>query len=282
MTTLIKTTQEIKSVLSESRRPVGFVPTMGALHAGHVSLISAAKRECKTTVVSVFVNPLQFGPNEDYEDYPRDLDNDLKICERNEVDFVFAPTQDEIYPANTLMQKPIKSPLELTKILCGRTRPTHFEGVATVVYKLCNIVQSDHMYFGKKDLQQLYVVRWLAQEYNLPVVIKSCPIVREENGLACSSRNRYLSREEKDIAANLYKSLLLAKQNTKSGLFSVNEAILESIVFLSQFSQLRVEYFDARDKENLSEVKGDRTGDFYYLVAAKIGKVRLIDNVEVI
>lgn len=281
MTKLIKTTQEIKSILQSSKRSIGFVPTMGALHAGHVSLIKAARKECTTVVVSIFINPLQFGPNEDYKKYPRDLEADLKVCEENKVDIVFAPEKDEIFPGSSLDKEVILVPEGLGNILCGKTRIGHFNGVATVVYKLFNIISPDYAYFGEKDLQQLYIIKWLVNAYKLHVSIRSYPTVRELNGLACSSRNVFLSNEQKHIAASLYKSLKLAKQDTKTGIFTVSKAILESLVFLSQFPEVKVEYFEARDKARLDKVEDDKTKDFYYLACIKIGDVRLIDNIEV-
>ena len=281
MTVVIKTAQEVKEALCKRERPIGFVPTMGALHAGHVSLIKAARDECKTTIVSIFVNPLQFGPNEDYSKYPRDLLHDLKICEENNVDFIFVPEEKEIYPDSESKQKIILPPYQLSSILCGKTRPTHFQGVTTVMQNFFNIIESDYAYFGTKDLQQLYIVRWLVKEFNFHIFVRAVPIVREPNGLACSSRNRYLSSEEKDIASNIYQSLQLAKQNTRSGFFTVSKTTLESIVFLSRFPGIKVEYFEAKDKENLAKVDDYKTSGFYFLTAVKIGNVRLIDNIEI-
>lgn len=281
MTRLIKTTKEIKSILSVSKESVGLVPTMGALHAGHISLIKAARQECKTVVVYIFVNPLQFGPSEDFSKYPRDLDSDLKVCEENNVDILFAPNESEIYPDENSKKEIIHPPKELISILCGKTRIGHFEGVATVVYKFFKIIEPDYAYFGEKDLQQIYVIRWLVKEFDLNIQIRSCHIVREQSGLAYSSRNQYLSNKQKEIAANVFKSLKLAKQNSRSGIFTVSKAVLESLVFLSQFPDIKVEYFEARDKENLSKVDDSKTKDFYFLTACKIGDVRLIDNIEI-
>lgn len=280
MALLIKTIDDIKSELSKSSKPIGFVPTMGALHEGHISLIEAAKKQCITVVVSIFVNPLQFGPSEDFEKYPRDLENDLKICKENNVDIVFVPDENEIYPSCSDKEL-ICPPENISGILCGKTRKDHFSGVAIVIKKLFDIICPDIAYFGKKDLQQLYIINWLVQEYNLPVKIVSCPTMREKNGLALSSRNKYLTSGQKDIAANLYKSLKLAKENTKLGIFTVHKAIIESLIFLSQIPEIKVEYFEAMDKENLSEVSEEKTNNFYYLIAARVNGVRLIDNIEV-
>lgn len=282
MTSLIKSIQDIKNVIAKSQRPLALVPTMGSLHAGHISLIKTAKSECKTTIVYIFVNPLQFGPNEDFNEYPRDLTGDLKTCEENNVDFVFAPEISEVYPdTENAKNNAIHPPKELSNILCGKTRKNHFSGVATVVKRFIDIIEPDFIYFGEKDLQQLYVIKWLVKEFNLPVAIKSCPTVRELTGLAFSSRNKYLTPDEKNIAASLYKSLKLARENTRSGIFPLNKSILESLIFLSHFPEIKVEYFEARDKLNLAKVAEDTKHGFYYLVAAKIDKVRLIDNIEV-
>lgn len=281
MATLITTQEELKKILENTRRPIGYVPTMGALHEGHISLIKASTDECKTTIVSIFVNPLQFGPNEDFNSYPRNLENDLKICKENKVDFVFAPTEQEIYSDKESKNNLINPPSNLTSILCGKLRPNHFQGVATVVHKFFSLIQPDYAYFGEKDLQQLYIIRWLVNEYDMHIFIRACPIVREKNGLACSSRNEKLTIEQKEIASNLYKSLQLAKQNTRTGFFTASKTILESIVFLSQIPDLNVEYFEARDKDNLKKVNDNKTKGFYFLVAAKVNGVRLIDNIEV-
>ena len=281
MTTLVTQVNDIKNYLVNSKRELALVPTMGSLHAGHISLIKAARYDSKTVVVYIFINPLQFGPHEDFNIYPRDLDNDLKICEENNVDFVFAPGEKEIYPEKNIEQYIIHPPENLASDLCGRTRKSFFNGIATVLKRFFDIIQPDLAYFGEKDLQQMYVVRWLIMQYAMPIFLKPCPIIREENGLACSSRNVFLSSKEKAIASNIYKSLLLARKNIKSGIFTVSKAILESLVFLSQFPGIKVEYLEARDKNTFSKVDEDRTKGFYYLIAARVGNVRLIDNIEI-
>lgn len=279
MTILIKSVKDIKSVLAASERSIGFVPTMGALHAGHISLIKASKYDCKTTVVSIYVNPLQFAPEEDFQTYPRSLEADLKICKENNVDYIFAPDDSEIYPEGK--KDIIIPPSYLASDLCGKIRKNHFSGVVTIVKRLFEIVCPDYAYLGEKDLQQLYIVRWLVGEYRFPTFVSACPIVRESNGLACSSRNRNLNSNEIKVAENLYKSLLLARKNIRSGFFTVSKAILESLIFLSQFSEIKVEYLEARSKEGFNKIGNDKTSGFYLLIAAKVGKVRLIDNIEV-
>ncbi len=280
MATIIKSAKDITSVLAQSERSIGLVTTMGALHDGHISLIKASKFDCKTTVVSIYVNPLQFGPSEDFQTYPRDLKNDLKICEENNVDYVFVPDDNEIYPDDTKKDLTMP-PANLYSDLCGRTRTNHFSGVSTVVKRLFEVVQPDYSYFGEKDLQQLYIVRWLVKEFNLPIFVRACPTVRESNGLAFSSRNLNLSAKEKYIASNLYKALVMAKKNIRSGFFNVSKSILESLIFLSKFPEIKVEYFEARDKNDFNKVDDGKKEGFYFLIAAKVGKVRLIDNVEV-
>ena len=277
---LIKTVQEVKDLVVNCQRPLGFVPTMGALHAGHISLIKASVAECKTTLGSIFVNPLQFGPTEDFKIYPRDLQSDLRKCEENNVTVVFAPDENEIYPDLNYVER-ISPPKFLAEDLCGRTRKNFFYGIATVVKRLFDIVNPDIAYFGEKDLQQLYVIKWLVDEYKYNILVRPCSVVREKNGLACSSRNNYLTIEQKEIASNLYKSLHLARKNIKSGIFSPDQAVLESLVFLSRFSEIKVEYLEIRDKNDLKKASSGKTSRIYLLIAAKIGGVRLIDNIEI-
>lgn len=278
MTRLINTTKEIKNILHETKRPLGFVPTMGALHAGHISLIKNSKSENKTSLVSIYVNPLQFGEGEDLEKYPRDSEKDLKVCQEYNVDYIFAPSEDEMRVTES---EYITPPEESTFMLCGTARKNHFKGVATIVNKFFTLTNPDIAYFGEKDLQQLHIIRWLVNEFKIPVKISPCQIIRENSGLACSSRNNYLTKEQKNIAANIYKSLQLAKQNIRSGIFTLSETILESLIFLSQFKEIKIEYFEARDKNNLTKVNENQTRGFYFLIAVKIGNIRLIDNIEV-
>ena len=279
MTIVIKQVNDLKNVLAKAERSIGFVPTMGALHDGHISLIKAAELDCKTTVVSIFINPLQFGPTEDYEKYPRNLSDDLRICEENKVDFVFIPDEKEIYPSADF--KPIVPPERLASDLCGRTRENHFRGVATVVKRFFDIVCPDYAYFGEKDLQQLYLIRWLVKEFKLPIFIRAGLTIRESDGLACSSRNRYLTDRERKLAPVLYKSLVLAKRDVHSGIFTVNKAMLEGLISLAKYPEIKVEYFEARDKESFGKVDENKMKSFYFLIAARIGNVRLIDNIEV-
>ena len=205
---LINNIQEVKNNIKEWKKQgftIGLVPTMGALHAGHASLIKKAKETCDKVVVSVFVNPIQFGPNEDFDKYPRTLDNDKKICDELGADIVFAPTPKEMYGENNKL-----SNVDLTFVcpaykyvdcMCGKARPGHFDGVATVVLKLFNIASPDYAFFGQKDAQQLFILTKMVRDLNLDIKIVPCPIVREADGLALSSRNTYLSQEERQIAS---------------------------------------------------------------------------------
>lgn len=282
MTKLIKSIEDLKNELTNASKPVAFVPTMGSLHNGHISLINKAKKENKTVVLSVYVNPLQFGPSEDFKSYPRNLNSDHEKCVSSGVDILFAPEDREIYPEDSFENiQLIQPPAVLTSILCGKTRVNHFAGVVTVLKRLFDIVEPQSVYLGEKDLQQVYVVNWLIKSYNLQIKINPCPIIREEDGLAMSSRNLYLTEGERKIASNIYKSLKIARENVKIGIFTPSKAVLEGLIFLSKIPGIKVEYFEARSKDDLNEVNKDTMKDFYFLIAAKIGNVRLIDNVEV-
>src|SRR5690625_3499375 len=203
--------REIVQQAKRQRQTVGLVPTMGYLHEGHVRLIETARAECDLVIVSIFVNPLQFGPNEDYDTYPRDTKRDLKSAEAHGADIVFLPEVTEMYPEQE--QKLIVSVSgSMSEVLCGASRPGHFDGVATVVLKLINIVQPSHIFFGMKDAQQVAVIEQLIADFNLPVTLVGCPTVREEDGLAKSSRNVYLSPEERKQAVVLSEALTMGKQ----------------------------------------------------------------------
>jgi pantoate--beta-alanine ligase len=279
MPKLFKKIKEIRSFLKELRRngsnlSVGFVPTMGYLHKGHMELIKLSKLQNEITVVSIYVNPLQFGAGEDYERYPRDLERDLAMCEEAGVDVVFAPEDQEMYPELPKVKIDIPG---LTDRLEGAYRPGHFNGVAIVVLKLLHIVQPDRAYFGEKDYQQLKVVERLVKDLSLPVEIVPVPTVREEDGLACSSRNVYLSPEERQSASAIYKSFLLAQKLFQSGNTNANslkEAIKD---FLSKQPHVRkIDYVEITDEE-LNPVEEVKEGD-RVLVALYVGNTRLIDN----
>ena len=261
----------------ESAELIGLVPTMGALHAGHENLIEMARRECTTVVVSIFVNPIQFGPSEDYARYPRPLERDLEACARRGADLVFAPPVEEMYPLPQLTF------IEVTRIsehLCGKFRPGHFRGVATVVLKLLNIVQPQRAYFGEKDMQQLQVIRRMALDLNLPVTIVGVPTVREADGLALSSRNKYLSVEERRAAPALYQALQAAVRGIREGERDVTKARTAALEILEKQPLIRVEYLEIVDPDELAPVS--TIGRSVRLAAAIwIGRTRLIDNVFV-
>jgi pantoate--beta-alanine ligase len=279
MPKLFKKIKEIRSFLKELRRngsnlSVGFVPTMGYLHKGHMELIKLSKLQNEITVVSIYVNPLQFGAGEDYERYPRDLERDLAMCEEAGVDVVFAPEDQEMYPELPKVKIDIPG---LTDRLEGAYRPGHFNGVAIVVLKLLHIVQPDRAYFGEKDYQQLKVVERLVKDLSLPVEIVPVPTVREEDGLACSSRNVYLSPEERQSASAIYKSFLLAQKLFQSG--NTNANLLKEAIkdFLSKQPHVRkIDYVEITDEE-LNPVEEVKEGD-RVLVALYVGNTRLIDN----
>jgi pantoate--beta-alanine ligase len=279
MPKLFKKIKEIRSFLKELRRnennlSVGFVPTMGYLHKGHMELIKLSKLQDEVTVVSIYVNPLQFGAGEDYERYPRDLERDLAMCEEAGVDVVFAPEDQEMYPELPKVKIDIPG---LTDRLEGAYRPGHFNGVAIVVLKLLHIVQPDRAYFGEKDYQQLKVVERLVKDLSLPVEIVPVPTVREEDGLACSSRNVYLSPEERQSASAIYKSFLLAQKLFQSGNTDANllkEAIKDFL--LKQPHVRKIDYVEITDEE-LNPVEEAKEGD-RILVALYVGNTRLIDN----
>jgi pantoate--beta-alanine ligase len=279
MPKLFKKIKEIRSFLKElrcngSNPSVGFVPTMGYLHKGHMELIKLSKLQNEVTVVSIYVNPLQFGAGEDYERYPRDLERDLAMCEEAGVDVVFAPEDQEMYPELPKVKIDIPG---LTDRLEGAYRPGHFNGVAIVVLKLLHIVQPDRAYFGEKDYQQLKVVERLVKDLSLPVEIVPVPTVREEDGLACSSRNVYLSPEERQSALAIYRSFLLAQKLFQSGNTDANllkEAIKNFL--LKQPHVRKIDYVEITDEE-LNPVEEVKEGD-RILVALYVGSTRLIDN----
>jgi pantoate--beta-alanine ligase len=260
----------------ESKKNIGLVPTMGALHAGHERLIESARTECDTVAVSIFVNPLQFAPNEDYSRYPRTLPEDLKICERNGVDVVFAPTVDEMYPSPQITFVEVG---RLAEHLCGKFRPGHFRGVATVVLKLLNIVQPHRAYFGEKDLQQLTIIRRMVSDFNLPVTIVGVPIVREADGLALSSRNKYLNPDERNAAPTLYGALQDAAARIRAGEKDVAKIQSAAVALLAASPLIRVEYFEVVDPSELQPI-AVINGPVRIAAAVWIGSTRLIDNVS--
>ncbi|MGC9771885.1 4-phosphopantoate--beta-alanine ligase [Fervidobacterium islandicum] len=273
---LVHTVAEMKRItkeLLEEGKSIGFVPTMGYLHKGHLSLVEAARKENDVVVVSIFVNPTQFGPNEDYNRYPRDLERDLRLLEPLGVDYVFNPAVEEMYPP---MYSTYVEEIELSKYLCGASRPGHFRGVCTVVTKLFNIVKPTRAYFGQKDAQQFRVLRRMVRDLNMDVEMVEMPIVREEDGLAMSSRNVYLNPEERKEATRLYKSLLKAKELIESGERDVQKIKSEMLCVLDH-PLLKVDYVEIVDEETLRPVERIEKKVIVAL-AVFVGKARLIDN----
>lgn len=256
---------------------IGFVPTMGALHEGHLSLVRAARQHAEVTVVSLFVNPAQFGPGEDYRRYPRDLEADNTRLRQEGVDFLFAPAVEEIYPRafqSYVTVERVGTPFE------GEFRPGHFRGVATVVLKLLNIVQPHAAFFGQKDAQQSLVIRQLVRDLNLPVEIVVCPIVREPDGVARSSRNAYLNAEERRAARVLYRSLCRARELLQAGERQVEAILREMQAVVGQEPQAQVDYIAVVEADTL-EPQPRVTGGTLIALAVRIGSARLIDNMMV-
>ena len=253
---------------------VGLVPTMGALHAGHIALIERARRECGCVVVSVFVNPLQFDREDDLRRYPRTLQADLDTCNTLGVDVVFAPRNTEMYPSPPACTVRI---VRLADHLCGRHRPGHFEGVATVVLKLLQIVQPARAYFGEKDAQQTAIVQRVVRDFNVPVEIVQVPIVREPDGLAISSRNVHLSRDERRMAVSLYRALCTAQQRVAAGQTDAGAVRAAASACLPDAPGLRLEYLEVVDPEDMQPVPAI-TGPVRIAGALWVGGTRLIDN----
>ena len=268
---------KIREIINEYKRDclsVGFVPTMGFLHEGHKSLIDRAKKENQKVVASIFVNPLQFGPNEDFDKYPRNLEEDLKICENSGVDVVFAPSVKEMYPLKNLVFVDAE---KLGEGLCGANRPGHFRGVCTVVSKLFNIVAPNRAYFGEKDAQQLAIIKKMVSDLNFDIEIVPCPIIRESDGLAMSSRNVYLSRDERSAALSLSKGLGLALRELQKGERNAKK-IKDIIIMEIQKEPLAdISYVEVVDSITLQAVD-EVSKPILVAIAVKIGKTRLIDN----
>jgi pantoate--beta-alanine ligase len=272
---IIKTVSEMKSFRKTLPEPVGLVPTMGYLHAGHISLVRQAKKDNASVVVSVFVNPTQFGPGEDFEKYPRDLEGDAELLKEEGVDAVFAPEAIEMYPADFSSRVEVTG---ITQKLEGNCRPGHFRGVTTIVNKLFNIVKPDKAYFGQKDAQQAVVINKMVKDLDMNLDVVTCPTIREEDGLAMSSRNVYLSYEDRQAATVLYRSLMLTKDLYEHGERNA-ETIRKEIVRLIKTEELaRIDYVSVADPVTLDEL-GEITGKALVSMAVKFDKTRLIDNV---
>ena len=272
--------QDISAFLRRAGKKIGFVPTMGFLHEGHCSLMLKARDESDVVIVSIFVNPAQFGPNEDFSQYPRDFLRDYHICKSCGVDYIFYPDAKDVYTKNFFTYVDVK---EMSEKLEGKYRPGHFSGVATIVLKLFNITKPDFAYFGQKDAQQVAIIRKMINNLNLDLKLKICETVREENGLAKSSRNTYLSPEQKEEAATLYKSLKLAKEIILDGKITdtreVRKEVKKFIETNSPNSSLQyIAITDFTDLNKISDLK-DYEGDVLVSLAAYYGKTRLIDNI---
>ena len=273
---IVSTVEEVRSQVKEWRKEgctVGFVPTMGYLHEGHMSLIDAAGENDKV-VVSVFVNPMQFGPNEDLASYPRDLEHDAKLCEEHGVDLIFHPTPEEMYGDNFYTYVDMNT---LTQELCGLSRPVHFRGVCTVVAKLFNIVTPDKAYFGQKDAQQLAIIKRMVKDLNMPLTIVGCPIIREEDGLAKSSRNTYLPPEERKAALVLSRSIFLGKELVENGECDCAKIIAAMTAEIEKEPLAKIDYVKIVDLGTMQQVEKIK-GGILTAIAVYIGKTRLIDN----
>jgi pantoate--beta-alanine ligase len=278
MSLIVETIADLRARVAarQAEGPLGLVPTMGALHEGHASLIRQARAECATVVVTIFVNPIQFDRPEDLARYPRSLEVDAALCDSLGVDFIFAPSVAEMYP------RPLECKVEvgrLTDHLCGRFRPGHFSGVATVVLKLFEIVQADRSYFGEKDAQQLAVIRRLVADFNVPTTVVGVPTVREPDGLALSSRNQRLDAGERQLAPALYHALGQVKRAVESGVTSVSELKRLASDQIPPDARLRLEYFEVVDPVDFQPVE-QVTGPVVAAGALWVGTTRLIDNMR--
>jgi pantoate--beta-alanine ligase len=274
---VFKNPADLRKFLSQQKNKantVGFVPTMGALHKGHISLIDEARKENDLTVASIFVNPLQFNNPRDLELYPRTIEHDLKMLEQAGCELVFLPSVEDIYRDKPLLKMSFGS---LEEVMEGRHRPGHFNGVGIIVSKLFHYVLPDRAYFGQKDLQQFAIIRQMVRDLSFPVSLKCCPIIREEDGLAMSSRNVRLSPEKRAVAPRIYQSLKIAEDSLRSG---VEEARNAALSFLNSYPDIQPEYFEICDAETLQPIKDVKEhGSIVICIAAYLDGVRLIDNI---
>lgn len=278
MTKVITTVSEMQSIAKEDKRhgqTIGFVPTMGALHEGHLKMMELSSEFNDITVVSIFVNPLQFGPNEDFDAYPRQINKDVEMMEEIDVDYVFYPSVEEMYPDELGVTLKVG---KLAHVLEGAQRPGHFEGVVTVVNKLFNIISPDYAYFGKKDAQQLAIVEKMVKDFNHPIEIIGVDIVREKDGLAKSSRNVYLTEEERQEAVHLSKSLKLARDLYNNGERNSSVIIDEITQYLLDYTSGQVDEVAIYSYPELEE-QSKIQGQIFISLAVKFSKARLIDNI---
>lgn len=280
---LINNIRDIKEIVKDWKKQglnIGLAPTMGALHSGHASLIKKSVQMCSRTIVSVFVNPIQFGPNEDYDKYPRNIEKDFKICKENGADIVFAPSAEEMYGKNCRLSNTdltfVCPPFGLTDCMCGKSRPGHFDGAATVVLKLFNITSPDFAFFGEKDAQQLFIIKKMVSDLNLDIKIVPCPIVREPDGLALSSRNTYLSAEERAQALSISRALKQIKLLYSKGI--KESKILFDAAIAALDKNIELEYLEFRDFDTFEKTDIIKNNTLA-AIAARAGKTRLIDNI---
>jgi pantoate--beta-alanine ligase len=269
--------KEVRRICEEKRCGgirIGFVPTMGALHEGHLSLVKRAVAQCGFVVVSIFINPIQFGPNEDFEKYPRNIDEDLRLLESAGTDLIYMPDKSSMYPSGYATYITVE---RLTNGLCGQSRPGHFRGVATVVAKLFNTVKPHVAVFGQKDAQQVVVIQRMVKDLDMNIEIDVGPIIRESDGLAMSSRNRYLDPEERHEAAILYKALCEAESMANSGVDNADAIISRVREIITTMPKAHIEYTEIVDRDDLIPV-ADISGGALLALAVHFGKTRLIDN----
>ena len=275
---IVEDVKEMQKLSKDLKRDktIGFVPTMGFLHEGHLSLARKAKEQNDIVVMSVFVNPLQFAEGEDFDTYPRDRKRDEELAEKAGVDILFFPSEEDMYPEDFQTHVNVE---KLTQVLEGASRPLFFKGVTTVVCKLFNIVKPDRAYFGKKDAQQLIVVKKMVEDLNMDVEIVPMPIVREQDGLATSSRNRYLNEEERKSAVCLYKALKKARQMVEKGTLDTKTIIQNMEKIISSYPFTRIDYISINRTDDLKPLKHIETGKTLISLAVFVGKTRLIDNI---
>jgi pantoate--beta-alanine ligase len=275
---IISSSTDITAISKQARganQRVGFVPTMGALHAGHISLVRAARAQSGIVIVSIFVNPLQFGPKEDFSKYPRTLESDCALLAAENVDYVFAPSVEEMYPQGASTWVTVEG---ITDRLDGRSRPGHFRGVSTVVAKLFHIVQPDLAFFGQKDAAQVAILQKMVRDLNFDVRIVVCPTVREPDGLAMSSRNAYLNSEQRKQATALYRALMRVQALADEGERDSGKLLAEGKQVIAEETAIRLDYFEIVDRATLEAV-AEISGGALVAVAAYVGETRLIDNI---
>jgi len=276
--TTINEVRAASRAAQQSQKSLGLVPTMGALHEGHLSLVRAAKARCDSVVSTIFVNPTQFGPSEDFAKYPRMFEQDCEALEKEGVDLLFAPSVEEMYPAGATTFVTVEG---LSERLCGKSRPGHFRGVTTIVSKLFNIVEPDAAFFGQKDAAQIAIIRRMVRDLNIPVEIVPCPIVREPDGLAMSSRNAYLDLQQRRVALVLHRSLMQVEELFRNGEDVSGKLIDEGKQIFQQEPSVRLDYFEIVDPNTLKPVPQVQKPALV-AVAAFLGSTRLIDNVVLI